>query len=258
MSQLIRQVSGPIEAPLAIYLPGIHGDWTPLETAREALSERVRLVEVEYPKEPGWDLKHYADSVQELLASLKADKAHIIAESFGSLVAWEFALREADRIQSLILVGGFTSTPGVFKTLVAKTGLAVVPTQFFERAVDLYSQSRGRRKTVIHDGASGVPYSSLRTPPGHQAVIKRLAHVQEADYTSELHKMQFPVRYIGGERDRIIPVKREIALLDEALPELSSFESRLIPGADHMVVSSHPEETASRICDWIYDISAED
>lgn len=258
MSSLIHRISGCIEAPLAIYLPGIHGDWTPLETARDALSSRVRLVEIEYPKEPGWDMQRYAHSVRELIDSLKADRAHIVAESFGSLVAWEFALHAPDRIRSLILVGGFTSTPGMFKTTVAKAGLSMVPTILFEKVVDIYSRSRGRKKTDGHGGGSIIPYSSVRTAQGHRATISRLAHVQAADYRSELHKMHFPVRYIGGARDRVIPVAREIDRLTAALPQMSAFESRLIPGAPHMIVASHPDETTASICDWIGDSSVED
>jgi pimeloyl-ACP methyl ester carboxylesterase len=255
MSKLIFQVSGPINSPLVIYLPGIHGDWTPLEAARDALTDHVRLVEVEYPKEPDWDMARYAHSVKELLDAFGVEKAHFVAESFGSLVAWEFALQEMHRVQSLILVGGFTSTPGALKTLAAKAGLNLVPTGLFETAVEWYSRSKGRRKTLFHEHEGVQPYSSLQTPKGLKGLVNRLAHVHKANYIPQLDTMQFPVRYIGGDRDPIIPVAGEISILHKSLPQESAFESHLIPGAGHMIIASHPDETTSAICDWIREIS---
>lgn len=255
MSRLIHRISGPVEGPVAVYLPGVHGDWTPLETARPTLTQHVRLVEVEYPKEAGWNLPRYAQSVRHLLDSLNVEKPHIVGESFGSLVAWEYALQETGGIQSLILVGGFTSTPGVFKTLVAKTGLSLVPTRLFEKVVDVYSESRGRRKAGVKHGEVLAPYSAVRTPEGRKATIGRFGLVQHADYTRDLHRVTFPVRYIGGEKDRVVPVAREISVLREALPETSGFESRVISGGPHMIVSSHPEETASTIGGWVSQLS---
>jgi hypothetical protein len=45
-------------------------------------------------------------------------------------------------------------------------------------------------------------------------------------------------------------------MLSAALPAASTFQSRLIAGAPHMIVASHPDETTASICDWIGDLSA--
>jgi len=121
---LLYQVSGQEELPPVIYLPGVHGDWTPLALARPLLSEGLRLVEAAYPRVEHWSLEDFGEALEALLDRLGLESAHLVGESFGSLVAWQFGLSRPERVRSLILVGGFSQPPSFRRAALARRALA--------------------------------------------------------------------------------------------------------------------------------------
>ncbi len=257
-NELIYRASGADTAPPVLYLPGVHGDWTPQAVAGPLLAERFRLVEVAYPKQPEWAIVDHVQAVVALLDRLEIASAHIIAESFGSLVGWELGLEHSSRVRSLMIVGGFCQPPGPPKVLLAKWGLSILPTELFERGVDAYAsikKLRGRLSPSELEG--GPPYTAVRSDLGRNATVQRLELISRLDFRHHLHDLQVPVRYIAGELDRIVSVEREIETLREILPAETGFESRVIPGAPHMIIASHPKETAAQLIAWIGALEGE-
>ena len=131
-TDLIYQASGAWRHPPTVYLPGVHGDWTPLEQARPLLNRKLRLVETAYPRVANWTLEHFARSLEELMNQLGVQSAHLIAESFGSLVGWQFGLNFPERVRSLVLVGGFARPPRFGVAGVASRALRLMPTRRWE------------------------------------------------------------------------------------------------------------------------------
>ena len=102
---------------------------------------------------------------------------------------------------------------------------------------------------------SGVkPYPAVRGNLGQKATANRMRLIQETDFTQALGRIAFPVRYIGGEKDRVIPVKREVATLNSNLPQRASFQSYLIPGAAHAIFATNAATTVEYISRWILEI----
>ena len=250
--ELIYRVSGEESGTPVIYLPGVHGDWTPQAAAGPILAQNFRLVEVTYPKKPEWSIADYMNALVSLLDRLEIRSAHVIAESFGSLVGWELGLERPSRVRSLMIVGGFCQPPGPPKVLLAKWGLSLLPTEVFERGVNAYASFRTLQgKLVRLETEEELPYAAVRSDVGLSATIRRFELLGRTDFRHQLHDLRVPVRYIGGEKDLIVPVKREIETLNEILAEETGFESHLIPGAPHMIIASHPEETVGRLVRWI-------
>lgn len=246
---LIFREIGDASAPPLIYLPGVHGDWTPQAAARPMLSANFRLVELTYPKQPTWNVGYYVAALQQLMDGLDIKSAHLVAESFGSVIAWQFGLELPKRIRSLILVGGFCQPPGNRRLSIGRLGLSLLPTPLFEAGVDRYVSMRERQGRLKPEDGSAA-YSSVRSDIGRRATVRRLELIQSRDYQSNLHAISFPVRYIGGERDVTVPVRREIQTLENSLPQEADFKSRVIPKGPHMIISSHPDETAGQIIAW--------
>lgn len=250
----VFRVVGRSDHPWTIYVPGVHGCWTPQAHAQPILTERLRLVEITYPRQPRWTVEDYARALERLMDRLKIESAHIVAESFGSLVGWRFGLERPERVKSLVVVGGFCQTPGPQMVHLARLGLSLLPTELFERGVNAYVRLRRHQGKLTHpEYEVDLPYMAVRTRRGRRATIRRFELIGQADFRDELHAIRFPVRYIGGEADIIVPVRREIQTLRELLPADADFKSRLISGAPHMIVSSHPEETAGQILEWIWE-----
>jgi hypothetical protein len=111
------RISGPLDKPVLIYLPGLHGDWTLVSSFKAALGNSVRFVEITYPRTTEWSLRQYAAGVVDALRSVEVTHGWLLAESFGSQVAWEILRGSAPPrpdsfvVNGVILCGGFVRHP---------------------------------------------------------------------------------------------------------------------------------------------------
>ena len=250
---LLFQQSGSGDGVPVFYLPGVHGCWTPLDKAGSAISRHYDLTEIAYPLLDDWSLEHYSDALLKLMNDLGIESAHIVGESFGSLVGWQFGLSNPERIRSHILVGGLVRAPGLFRAATARVGLSAIPAPAFARIVDNYVSIKQISNQSM--AAVGVkPYPAVREYRGMRATANRMRLIQRCDFRPQLGGIHFPVRYIGGSRDWVVPVTREIMALREALPSHRVFQSHIIPGAPHSILASHPELTVKYILHWLDEI----
>src|SRR2546423_3279120 len=105
------RIHGEPSLPTLIYLPGLHGDWTLIGNFRRALAGRVRFVEVTYPRTLSWSLAEYGDGVKSALLENNIREGWIVAESFGSQVAWPLRRQNEFKVHAIILAGGFVRHP---------------------------------------------------------------------------------------------------------------------------------------------------
>src|SRR5215475_4030811 len=91
--QLQIRIHGPDSLPTLIYLPGLHGDWTLIGSFRHALGNRVRFVEITYPRTLTWSLDGYAANVERALAEKGITRGWLLGESFSSQVVWPIVTR---------------------------------------------------------------------------------------------------------------------------------------------------------------------
>lgn len=254
-SGLVHQSSGDPHSPPVVYLPGVHGDWTAQSRVRCLLSDSFHFVETAYPWSETWSIDDFARALKELLDRLGIESAHIVGESFGSLVGWQFGIVCPERIRSFTLVGGFCRAPRFAVAAAAAATLRVVPAKLFESAVDLYvagKSAMGEHREVFELGA----YPASRTERGQRATARRMEIIQGSDFRGKLQTVRFPVRYVAGARDIVVPVRREIATLNARLSQRCDFQSELISGAAHMLIASHPGQTASSISKWVRDVES--
>ncbi len=85
--------------PPLVYLPGLHGDWTLVAAFRGALVGRVPFVEVTYPRTLTWSLADYAREIDTALVARGLEAGWLLAESFGSQVAWAMLAEKSRRFR---------------------------------------------------------------------------------------------------------------------------------------------------------------
>jgi pimeloyl-ACP methyl ester carboxylesterase len=254
-NELVHQRAGDPNAPALLYLPGVHGDWTPQVGARSKLSEKFHLVETAYPRVDDWSIDDYAQSLNDLLDRLGIESAHIVGESFGSLVGWQFGVKNPQRVRSFTLLGGFARAPRFRVAAAASAALKTLPTGLLESTIDFYvagKQAIGQQRETFHSGA----YPATRTESGRLATANRMSIIQSTDFRQHLTDIDFPVRYLGGANDIVVPVRREISTLSKHLPPDVGFQSELISGAPHAIIASHPQETADQVSQWVNEIES--
>src|SRR3984957_9826640 len=105
--KLQLRIYGEPSQPTLVYLPGLHGDWTLVGSFRRALANRVRFVEVTYPRTLTWSLDDYAANVENALAEKGITRGWLLGESFSSVVVWPMIERKKFQADGLILAGGF-------------------------------------------------------------------------------------------------------------------------------------------------------
>lgn len=255
--RLVYQRTGPSDGVPLLWLPGVHGCWTPLERARPLFEGSLQLIEVAYPLFDHWSLEHYAAALENLLDALELESVHLVGESFGSLVAWQFGLSRAARVRSHVLVGGFCQAPRLRVAATAGLGLSLVWSPAFDSVVDAYVAWKGTRGEARAAPPGVRPYPAVRGARGQRATANRMRLIQQSDFRQHLADVRFAVRYVGGAADRVVPVEREISTLAHRLPAASGFESELIERAPHAIIASHPKETAERIGHWVRAIERE-
>lgn len=250
---LVHQATGDPDSPPILYLPGVHGDWTPQTRTRNIVSNDFHFVETAYPRVASWSIDDYAQALNDLLNQLGIESAHIVGESFGSLVGWQFGISEPKRVRSFTLVGGFSQPPRFRVAGAAAMALKTLPTTVLESAIDFYvarKSAMGQHRETFDSGA----YPATRSDQGRQATARRMAIIQASEFRDRLGEIAFPVRYLAGAHDIVVPVRREIATLLSNLPPAADFQSELIPKGQHSIVSSHPAETAENIMRWVREI----
>jgi len=105
------RIHGSSDLPTLIYLPGLHGNWSLVGGFRRALGNRARFVEITYPSTVNWGLEEHAAAVEAVLAEHQVAGGWLLAESFGSQIAWVLVGRKQLAVQGLVLAGGFVRHP---------------------------------------------------------------------------------------------------------------------------------------------------
>src|SRR5262245_48806387 len=88
--------------------------WAPVATA---IQHRFATLRVDLrghgdsPSPPGpWSLEDLADDVAEVLSEIGVDRAHVVGQSFGGLVAQHLAIRHPALVMRLVLSGTSCTT----------------------------------------------------------------------------------------------------------------------------------------------------
>src|SRR5690349_13364813 len=120
--RLQLRVFGEPTQPALVYIPGLHGDWTLVMSFRIALRDRVRFVEITYPRTITWTMRDHANAIADALREHGIGRGWLLAESFGSQPAWallELGEKSGFQPEGMILASGFVKHP-------FKRGLAVL------------------------------------------------------------------------------------------------------------------------------------
>ncbi|MCS7090158.1 MAG: alpha/beta hydrolase [Verrucomicrobiota bacterium] len=265
----MRQVSGLVVRhyhsegrPVLVYLPGIHGDWTLVTSFRLAVWPAVSFVELAYPEIADWQMADYATAVAEALERMAIEKFWVLAESFGSLVAW--ALLEQCSPDAgvsrgragllnpdgLILAGGFVRHPWPWGAL----GLAALgrrmPQPVHHHLLRGYARIAGwRHRHAPETIATVEEFIARRTPENRRAIQARLRLVARADYRRVAAQTQLPVYALAGALDPLVPWWLVWPWLRSHCPGFR--ETRLWWWADHNVLGTAPRQAAAAVLGWM-------
>jgi pimeloyl-ACP methyl ester carboxylesterase len=244
------QIYGAASQPALIYLPGLHGDWTIIGGFRRAVGDRVRFVEVTYPRTLTWSLADYAAGIAEALRANGIAGGWLLGESFGSQVAWEMAAGEGFSIEGIILAGGFVRHPSRVAVKLAERFAGGIPLNWLVRVLFGYARIKQLRYRHCPEAVKAIQeFLARRTEEDRQAAKHRLHLISNSDACEIARHVRVPVYALSGSIDPVVPWFPVRRWLRRNCPALRDF--KIIWPAEHNVLSSAPNPAARQILEWI-------
>jgi pimeloyl-ACP methyl ester carboxylesterase len=183
----------------------------------------------------------YADAAFAVLRLLGHERVHVLGVSWGGVIATRMALREPDRLLSLILAD---STRGSGRTEPNRDGMRRRVEELATVGPRAFAQRRGPRLL-----APGADLKTLET------VVATMSHIRlsgyrgaaemmaSTDHSAELHRIRVPTLVIVGEHDQVTGVAESTALA----AGISGAEFAVIPDGGHAVHQENPVAFNARV-----------
>ena len=220
---------GTKACPVVLLIPGMGLSGRYMVPLAEQLSPENRVHALDLPgygksfKPPDvLDLTETADALAEWMDAKNFTRADLIGHSFGSQIAVEFALRHAERADRLV---------------------------FLAPTVDPAARSLGKQlwRQVINSTREPASLGWIVMGDYWAAGIRRIwatARIALSDAVEvKLPYIQSPALLVRGEKDPVVPQ----GWAEKAAESMPHGELCVIRGAAHLLISSHPKETAGVI-----------
>ena len=256
--ELYYEVHG--EGPALVLVMGIGYDsslWTLAQVP--ALSTLFQVVIVDN-RDAGrsakashpYSIADMADDLAGLLDALGIQRTHLLGLSMGGMIALEFALRHADRLDRLVLAG----------TGAAPARSAVDPIQIWswvkandttgkvfggQQFASLFSTAFLRNHEAVQDTAALL--ASNPYPMSPEAYGRQADAYLQFDALGRLGAITAPTLVVVGEQDLVTPpwIAREVA---DAIPG-ARFEVIRGDGSSHVVPIERPDDFNRLVSDFL-------
>jgi len=269
---LQMRVHGDPSGPTLIYLPGLHGDWTLVSSFRATVAGRARFVEFTYPRTTTWSLDDYAREIEGRLLAQGIERGWLLGESFGSQPAWQIVKRAWERrnsseaskpgddpvgfrTQGLILSGGFVRHPVIWAVRLAGRISSSVPMGCVKLFCAIYARyAHFRHRHAPETLESIAEFVANRTMEAdRQAIVHRYTLISENDLRLVARQTDFPVFYLAGLVDPLVPWCHVRWWLRKNCPGYRG--GKTMWRADHNVLGTAPQKSAELIMAWISSAS---
>lgn len=249
------RISGPLDAPPLVLLPGGGSNSLIWDANIKALSEKHRTFALDNIYDWGRSVyirkiengQDFADWLDELFDSLQLDNnINLIGYSYGGWIASQYALYFPQRLQKVVLIAPawtILDVPGEYMVEMAKS---LLPIRTYKTQVMYWVW-----KDLAKMGDNGKKRVEDRIDYYQKAMqcFKLKTGVQPTVLTdTELNNLKMPVLYIVGENETCYDGKSAIDRLHKTAPQIETF---FIKGTGHDLMFTHTDMVNNRILEFL-------
>jgi len=242
-----------------------HVSWGP---AIAAWSSHLRLIAPDFPgfgqsSRPPWlpSVANLTRFVEEFTAAMDLDRFSIVGLSMGGMVAVNFALRNPDRVRSLVLVDAAGLDKRIPWIRVIYPAIRIKPLYRLLLRLRLYACSRPQ---LVRFGMRQIMSdANPPTPELLQSVMCELRRPGSAwqsflnhelcwsgfrrDMSAQLSELRIPTLIVHGEKDAIIPV----AHARNAHRRIPNSRLHIFPQCGHWPPREKPDEFSRIVLEFL-------
>jgi L-proline amide hydrolase len=241
---------------------GTHDYLEPLEamaeTGRRAIFyDQIGCGKSDLPDDPSlWKVETFVDELGEVRRHLGLDRLHIFGNSWGGMLAMEYALTQPTGVASMIVASSPASIPqwvaeanrlrsllpeDVQETLTSHEEAGTTDSPEYEQACLVFYHRHVCRldewpDCVLRSFAfieeHGVVYKTMNGPSEFHVI----GPLKDWDITGRLDEIRIPTLVITGEHDEATP-----AINETVSSGIRGSESVIYPGASHMAHVEDPD-----------------
>jgi pimeloyl-ACP methyl ester carboxylesterase len=173
--------------------------------------------------------------------------AHVMGASMGGMIAQELALRNPERVRSLLLgctsCGGFRARPPNLRRVpIFRNWRGLTNEQRARAVVPMLYGPRTPREVIEED----LEVRLIRYPTMRGVLYQAMAIPFWSSYR-RLHRLHMPVLVMHGDKDRVLPPLNGTRLA----ARIPGAKLVMIPDAGHMLTSDAPYETMGAILSFL-------
>ncbi|MCS6921616.1 MAG: alpha/beta hydrolase [Elioraea sp.] len=246
VERIAVEIDGEGDAVLLIHgLGGSSNVWTPLAPAlsrlrsiRFDLPGSARSARVEGPL----SIERFAQAALRVAAAAGAERAHVVAHSLGTIVAFHLAVAEPKFVRSLALFGPLVAPAEPARAAIraraakardeGEAGMQEIADALVQGATA--SETKAKRPVAV---ALVRELLMRQSPDGYARTCEALAEAQPADVT----RIQCPTLLVTGDEDAVAPPQevRRIAGL------IAGSQVEILRGCGHWTTVEKPEECST-------------
>ncbi len=217
--------------PLALLIPGLDGTGKLFYRQIEPLAGNCRVCPYEFGAGANFDLADLTGELGRFTAGEPARSILVAGESFGGLVAIDYALRYPERVRLLILVNAFPYFRRRLRIRLARVLARLLELRAARQIKNLVVDRILQREGIPQQDRRR--YQEVIRMINRSAYLRRLQLVQELDLRPRLREIAVPCTILAGGRDKIVPSVREARFMAARIPGAGVHE---FPEAGHALL----------------------
>jgi pimeloyl-ACP methyl ester carboxylesterase len=202
------------------------------------------------PMKPWISVKTLAHDVKTIMRHERVENAHILGNSFGGMIAAEFAIQYPELTKSLILVASSIGRSGHLR-LSPEAAHLILTAPFrkeylYEKLADLLTAPKTSRDIKSKLAEEWKEIDSRRGQPKSTVLGQLIAALRFRDW-EKLQSIKCPTLIVSGAQDRFVPKGNSLFLHDK----IPQSQLREIQDAGHEPHIDQPEIVTNTLREFI-------